>query len=149
MIRVQMEEFDIGMEINQLRKRSGNVGAIVSFVGQVRDLNDGDIVSELTLEHYQGMTEKSLQSIEEEAKKRWRIQDSLIIHRYGTLQPLDQIVLVVTASAHRGDAFSACEFIMDFLKTQAPFWKKEATLDGARWLDAKSTDDDAKNRWNK
>ena len=125
----------------------GNVGAIVSFVGQVRDMNDGDTISTLTLEHYPEMTEKALTSIEDEAKTRWDIIDSLIIHRIGTLKPLDQIVLVAVTSAHRGEAFSACEFIMDYLKTSAPFWKKEATNQGERWVEAKLADDAAKTRW--
>ncbi len=125
----------------------GDVGAIVSFVGLVRDVNEGDAVSTLTLEHYPGMTEKALQAIEDEAKKRWDILDSLIVHRVGTLQPQDQIVLVMVSSAHRGDAFQACEFMMDYLKTQAPFWKKEATSQGARWVEAKESDDEAQARW--
>lgn len=126
----------------------GGIGAIVSFVGLVRDVNDGDAVGTLTLEHYPGMTEKALQAIEEEAKKRWDVLDSLIIHRVGTLNPQDQIVLVMVSSAHRGDAFKACEFMMDYLKTQAPFWKKEATSRGERWVEAKDSDDAAQVRWN-
>ena len=125
----------------------GNIGALVSFVGQVRDINDGDAVNTLTLEHYPEMTEKALLAIESEAKTRWDIVDSLIIHRVGTLKPQDQIVLVAVTSAHRGEAFKACEFIMDYLKTSAPFWKKEATSQGERWVDAKVSDDDAKARW--
>ena len=130
----------------------GNIGALVSFVGQVREftnnsLNDGDSINTLTLEHYPEMTEKALTAIELEAKKRWDIIDSLIIHRVGTLQPLDQIVLVAVTSAHRGEAFKACEFIMDYLKTSAPFWKKEATSQGERWVEAKLSDDVAKERW--
>ena len=125
----------------------GNIGALVSFVGQVRDINDGDAVNTLTLEHYPEMTDKALQAIELEAKTRWNIIDSLIIHRVGTLKPQDQIVLVAVTSAHRGEAFKACEFIMDYLKTSAPFWKKEATNQGERWVDAKVSDDDAKARW--
>ncbi len=127
----------------------GSAGAIVSFVGLVRDVNDGDTVNTLTLEHYPEMTEKALQAIELEAKTRWDIQQSLIIHRVGTLKPSDQIVLVAVASAHRGDAFHACEFIMDYLKTSAPFWKKEATNQGERWVEAKLSDDAAKARWQK
>jgi molybdopterin synthase catalytic subunit len=130
-----------------MRLASKDIGALVNFVGQVRDMNDGDVVSTLTLEHYPGMTERSLESIEVEAKSRWNIVDSLIIHRVGTLQPLDQIVLVAVTSAHRGEAFKACEFIMDYLKTRAPFWKKEATADGERWVEAKISDDDAQGRW--
>jgi len=125
----------------------GNVGAIVSFIGQVRDFSDGETIKTLTLEHYPGMTEKALESIEEQAKTRWDITDSLIIHRVGTLQPLEQIVFVAVSSAHRGEAFKACEFIMDFLKTQAPFWKKEATNSGERWVEAKLSDDAAQARW--
>jgi len=124
-----------------------SVGAIVSFVGLVRDVNDGDTVNTLTLEHYPEMTEKALAAIENEAKTRWDIIDSLIIHRVGTLKPQDQIVLVVVTSAHRGEAFKACEFIMDYLKTSAPFWKKEATNQGEHWVEAKLTDEAAKARW--
>ena len=127
----------------------GNVGAIVSFVGLVRDVNDGDTINTLTLEHYPEMTQKALQAIELEAKTRWNVIDSLIIHRVGTLKPLDQIVLVAVSSAHRGDAFKACEFIMDYLKTSAPFWKKEVTNRGERWVESKISDDAAKARWDK
>ena len=146
-VRVQTEDFDVGSELAAMRLASKDIGALVNFVGQVRDMNDGDVVSTLTLEHYPGMTERSLESIEVEAKLRWNIVDSLIIHRVGTLQPLDQIVLVAVTSAHRGEAFKACEFIMDYLKTRAPFWKKEATADGERWVEAKISDDDAQARW--
>lgn len=125
----------------------GDIGAIVSFVGQVRDINDGNAIHTLTLEHYPPMTEKALAKIEAEAKSRWDLIDILIIHRIGSLQPQDQIVLVLVASAHRGDAFSACEFIMDYLKTSAPFWKKESTSQGERWVEAKLSDDAAKERW--
>ena len=127
----------------------GNVGAIVSFVGLVRDLNDGDAIQTLTLEHYPEMTQKALEAIELEAKTRWDVISTLIIHRVGTLKPQDQIVLVAVSSAHRGEAFKACEFIMDYLKTSAPFWKKEATNQGERWVEAKVSDDAAKARWNK
>lgn len=127
----------------------GNVGAIVSFVGLVRDVNDGDTINTLTLEHYPEMTQKALQAIELEAKTRWKVIDSLILHRVGTLKPLDQIVLVAVSSAHRGDAFKACEFIMDYLKTSAPFWKKEVTNRGERWVESKISDDAAKARWDK
>jgi molybdopterin synthase catalytic subunit len=146
-IRVQIEDFDVGLELSKLRLANPSTGALVSFIGQVRDINDGSAINTLTLEHYPEMTEKALKAIESEAKTRWDIIDSLIIHRVGTLQPLDQIVLVVVSSAHRGDAFSACEFIMDFLKTSAPFWKKEITNQGERWVEAKLSDDDAKARW--
>jgi molybdopterin synthase catalytic subunit len=125
------------------------IGALVSFVGQVRDINDGSSVSSLTLEHYPEMTKKALEKIEVEAKSRWDLIDTCIIHRVGTLHAQDQIVLVLVASAHRGDAFSACEFIMDYLKTSAPFWKKEATSQGERWVEAKLSDDAAKERWQK
>lgn len=148
-VRVQTEDFDTGVEINQLRKARKDVGAVVSFVGQVRDVNEGDEVSQLTLEHYPGMTEKSLQAIIVQAKARWNIIDVLIIHRVGTLQPCDQIVLVAVSGGHRGEAFAACEFVMDYLKTEAPFWKKEATPSGERWVEAKSSDDDARERWSK
>lgn len=146
-VRVQTEDFDAGYEINQLRMAHRDVGAVVSFIGQVRDINEGDAVSQLTLEHYPGMTEKSLNAIIIQAKSRWNIMDVLIIHRFGTLQPCDQIVLVAVSGAHRGEAFAACEFVMDYLKTEAPFWKKEVTPSGERWVEAKSSDDDAKARW--
>jgi molybdopterin synthase catalytic subunit len=149
-IRVQTDDFDLGCELISMRSAGqGNIGAIVSFVGLVRDINDGDMVNMLTLEHYPEMTEKALQIIEIEAKTRWDIIDSLIIHRVGTLKPQDQIVLVAITSAHRSDAFHACEFIMDYLKTSAPFWKKEVTNQGERWVEAKLTDDLAKARWQK
>ena len=148
-VRVQVEDFDVGAEIAAMRLANPRIGAVVSFVGQVRDMNDGVNVQTLTLEHYPEMTEKSLQAIELQAKKNWDVVDSLIVHRVGTLTPLDQIVLVVVASAHRGDAFKACEFMMDYLKTQAPFWKKETGSQGERWIDAKATDDVAEKRWNK
>lgn len=146
-VRVQTEDFDAGYEINQLRMARRDVGAVVSFIGQVRDINEGDAVSQLTLEHYPGMTEKSLNAIIIQAQARWNIMDVLIIHRVGTLQPCDQIVLVAVSGAHRGEAFAACEFVMDYLKTEAPFWKKEVTPSGERWVEAKSSDDDAKARW--
>jgi molybdopterin synthase catalytic subunit len=146
-VRVQIEDFDVAKELNALRMSSTDIGAVVNFIGQVRDVNDGDTIHTLTLEHYPGMTENALLSIENEAKSRWDIKNSLIIHRVGTLKPLDQIVLVAVASGHRGEAFKACEFIMDFLKTKAPFWKKEVTTHGERWVDAKLTDDEAKARW--
>ncbi len=146
---VQTDDFDVGVQLNQLRLANPNTGALVSFVGQVRDINDGDVINTLTLEHYPGMTETALQAIEAEAKSRWDIMDSLIIHRVGTLEPLNQIVLVAVVSAHRGEAFKACEFIMDYLKTQAPFWKKEATTQGERWVEAKLSDDLALKQWQK
>jgi molybdopterin synthase catalytic subunit len=146
-VRVQVEDFDAGAEINAMRRSHANIGAVAAFVGQVRDLNEGDQVSELVLEHYPEMTEKSLQSIIEQAKQRWDVIDALIVHRVGKLKPLDQIVLVLVASSHRKEAFAACEFMMDYLKTEAPFWKKEQTPAGSRWVEAKTSDDEAKKRW--
>ena len=146
-VRVQTEDFDASQELTSMRLSGQSVGAVVSFIGQVRDLNDGDTIHTLTLEHYPGMTEEALEAIENEAKARWNVLESRIIHRVGTLKPQDQIVLVAVSSAHRGDAFSACEFIMDFLKSQAPFWKKEATNQGERWVEAKLSDDAAQSRW--
>ena len=146
-VRVQTEDFDVGVEVNAMRLSNPNIGALVSFVGQVRDLNDGDNVASMVLEHYPGMTEKSLERIVEQAMNRWNIEDALVVHRVGELKPLDQIVLVLVASAHRKDAFTACEFMMDYLKTEAPFWKKEQTPSGERWVEAKDSDDQAKSRW--
>lgn len=148
-VRVQEADFDLSTEINAFRAGRPEIGAIAAFVGLVRDINVGNAVSSLTLEHYPAMTQKALQGIVEQAKQRWAIIDALVIHRVGCLQPLDQIVLVAVASAHRGDAFHACEFIMDYLKTQAPFWKQEQTPAGARWVEAKAADDDAAARWSK
>ncbi len=146
-IRVQTADFDLSAEIGALRLTNPKVGAVVSFVGTVRDLNDGARVQEMELEHYPGMTEKALEQIVADAKARWEIFDALVIHRVGPLLPLDQIVLVAVTSKHRGEAFAACEFIMDYLKTQAPFWKKEQTPDGARWVDARESDDKAVSKW--
>ena len=146
-VRVQTEDFDAGAEIAALRRGNPKVGAVASFVGVVRDVNDGDAISTLTLEHYPGMTEKALEGIVAEAKSRWRIIDVTIVHRVGELKPLDQIVLVVVAGEHRGEAFAACEFIMDYLKTRAPFCKKEQTPQGARWVEARESDDQAAERW--
>lgn len=146
-IVVQTEDFNLDQEQVLLRGTRKDIGAVVSFVGLVRDLNLGDAVSQLTLEHYPEMTEKALTNIVNTACERWRVIDATVIHRVGTLNPTDQIVLVAIASAHRGDAFNACEFIMDFLKTEAPFWKKEVTQLGERWIDAKESDDDARDRW--
>ncbi len=148
-VRVQREDFDSGAEINRLRLARPDIGAVASFIGQVRDVNHGAHVSAMTLEHYPGMTEKALDAIIENAKARWDIFDALIIHRIGTLQPTDQIVLVAVSGAHRSEVFAACEFIMDYLKTEAPFWKKEETPEGARWVDASSGDDAARQRWEK
>jgi molybdopterin synthase catalytic subunit len=146
-VRVQFDDFDAGVEMAVMRRDNPKIGAIASFVGVVRDLNDGADVAEMTLEHYPGMTEKALEKIVGEARARWDIYDALVVHRVGTLKPTDQIVLVVVASAHRGEAFQACEFLMDYLKTRAPFWKKERTPDGARWVDARTADDAAADRW--
>ncbi len=146
-VRVQTHDFDAGAEIAALRAGDGRVGAVASFIGTVRDLNDGAGVSAMTLEHYPGMTEKSLAAICDAACARWDLLDTLVVHRVGTLRPTDHIVLVVVTSAHRNDAFRACEFIVDYLKTEAPFWKKEVTPDGERWVDARATDDDAAARW--
>lgn len=146
-VRIQHEDFHIGAEIAAMRRGNPAIGAIASFVGVVRDVNEGDSVTAMTLEHYPGMTEKSIEDIVTQARERWKLLDSLVVHRVGVLKPTDQIVLVIVASAHRGDAFAACEFIMDFLKTRAPFWKKEQTREGARWVDARVTDDLAAERW--
>lgn len=146
-VRVQEADFDVGAEIAALRKADARVGAVASFIGVVRDLNEGDRVSELTLEHYPGMTEAALEKIVAEARSRWDIYDALVIHRVGRMKPTDQIVLVVVTSAHRGEAFAACEFLMDYLKTRAPFWKKEQTGQGSRWVEARESDDAAAERW--
>jgi molybdopterin synthase catalytic subunit len=146
-IRVQTEDFDLSAEVARLRAFDRRVGAVCSFIGTVRDMNDGAQVAGMELEHYPGMTEKALEDIVAQAKARWDIYDALVIHRVGPLKPLDQIVLVAVTSAHRGESFAACEFIMDYLKTQAPFWKKEQTPQGARWVDARTTDDKALEKW--
>lgn len=146
-VRVQEADFDLGAELAALRAGDARVGALASFVGLVRDINDGAGVSEMTLEHYPGMTEKALEEIVTAAKGRWDIYDALVIHRVGPLKPCDQIVLVAVTSAHRGESFAACEFIMDYLKTRAPFWKREVTPDGAHWVDARDSDDSAAARW--
>lgn len=148
-IRIQEADFDLGAELTALRAGDARVGALASFVGLVRDINDGCDVSAMTLEHYPGMTEKALQAIVDEAGQRWEIYATRVIHRVGPLKPCDQIVLVAVTSAHRSEAFAACEFIMDYLKTRAPFWKKEATPEGARWIDARDSDDSAAQRWEK
>jgi len=149
MIRIQEADFDLSTEIANLRKGDLQVGAVVSFLGTVRDLNEGSEVHSMTLEHYPGMTEKALEAIVSQAKARWDIRNTLIIHRVGSLKPEDQIVLVAVTSAHRAEAFAACEFMMDYLKTAAPFWKKEETAEGGRWVDARVTDDAAMARWKK
>jgi molybdopterin synthase catalytic subunit len=146
-ISVQTEDFDLSTEITKMRMQNPAIGAIVNFVGVVRDLNDDAQIRTMELEHYPGMTEKSLADIASIAQERWQLFDTLIIHRVGVLAPADQIVLVAAASKHRGDAFAACEFMMDYLKTQAPFWKKETSADGARWVDARDSDEHALDKW--
>lgn len=146
-VRVQTADFDLGAEVAALRTGQPAVGAVASFIGTVRDVSEGSAVSAMELEHYPGMTEKALERIEAAARERWPLLGVTIIHRVGLLQPLDQIVLVAVASAHRGEAFAACEFIMDYLKSEAPFWKKEDTPQGARWVDARVSDDAALRRW--
>jgi molybdopterin synthase catalytic subunit len=146
-VRIQTEDFDLSLELKKLRAGDARVGAVAAFVGTVRDRNDGSDVAAMTLEHYPGMTEKSLEEIIEKAKARWDIYDVLIIHRVGPLQIEDQIVLTAVTSAHRGEAFAACEYVMDYLKTLAPFWKKEETPEGARWVDARLSDDEALKKW--
>jgi molybdopterin synthase catalytic subunit len=146
-IRVQQEDFDIGVEIAALRQGRTDIGAIVSFTGTVRDQEGA--VDEMTLEHYPGMTEAELAKIEDEANARWPLQASLIVHRIGSLKPGDNIVLVLTASEHRDAAFDAARFLMDYLKTRAPFWKRETGNDGSRWVEASAGDDAATARWTK
>ncbi len=146
-VRVQTGDFDVAREIAALRAGDPRVGAVAAFIGLVRDINDAATVSTLTLEHYPGMTEKALSRIVDEAKSRWNVYDALVIHRVGELKPTDQIVLVVVTGAHRGEAFAACEFIMDYLKTRAPFWKKERTPAGERWVEARASDDEKAARW--
>lgn len=146
-VRVQREDFDIAAELATLRGTRTDIGAMVTFTGLVRDTAHGAAISEMELEHYPGMTEKALAGIEAEALARWPLQASLIIHRYGPLAPGDQIVLVATASPHRQAAFEAAEYLMDYLKSRAPFWKKETTPDGGRWVDARENDEEALKRW--
>lgn len=146
-VSVQTEDFDVGAEIQALADRRTDIGAIVTFTGLVRDMAGGEAISDMELEHYPGMTEKALEGIEAEANKRWELQGIRIVHRFGKLAPGAQIVLVATASPHRGAAFEAAEFIMDFLKSRAPFWKKEGTENGGHWVDARDADEDALNRW--
>ncbi len=145
--RVQTEDFDVTRELAMLRARDPRVGAVAAFVGTVRDVNDDARVTTMTLEHYPGMTEKALAQIVEDAKARFDIFDALVVHRVGPLGPADQIVLAAATSAHRGEAFAACEFLMDYLKTRAPFWKREQTPDGSRWVEARASDDVAAARW--
>jgi molybdopterin synthase catalytic subunit len=146
-VRIQTADFDVSAEIAALRRGRLAIGAVASFVGVVRDVNEGSAVAGMMLEHYPGMTEKAIEEIVSQAQTRWSVLDTLVIHRVGRLNPADQIVLVAVASAHRGDAFAACEFIMDYLKTRAPFWKKEETGGGARWVEARASDDVAAGRW--
>ncbi len=148
-VRVQQQDFDAGRELDSLTTGRTDVGAVASFVGLVRDANDGSPVSRMTLEHYPGMTEKALEDICAQAMARWDLIDTLVVHRVGALRPGDRIVLVGVSSAHRGEAFAACEFIMDYLKTRAPFWKREETSQGARWVEARASDDDAAERWSR
>ncbi len=148
-IQIQKEPFDITAIQEQLRSDNPAIGAVVTFIGQMRDMNEGDQVSNMTLEHYPGMTEKALQVILDEADRRWALMGIRVVHRVGELQPLDPIVIVAVASAHRGEAFQACEFVIDYLKTRAPFWKKERTPEGERWVDARHADAAAEQRWGK
>jgi molybdopterin synthase catalytic subunit len=147
MIRVQREDFDPGKELEALTRDKTSIGGVTSFIGLVRDIAGGEKISALTLEHYPGMTEQLLAAIEAEAQRRWPLDAVLIIHRYGELKPGDCIVLVATASAHRDAAFDACRFLIDWLKTKAPFWKREETSAGARWVEAHASDEDAAKRW--
>ncbi len=144
---VQREDFDAGAEIAKISAQSTNIGGVCSFIGLVRELDNENAITAMTLEHYPGMTEKQLAKIEAEARDRWPLEDSLIIHRHGRMEPGEQIVLVVTASAHRKAAFEACEFLMDWLKTKAPFWKSEETSEGENWVEAKASDDAAADKW--
>ncbi|QHE76250.1 molybdenum cofactor biosynthesis protein MoaE [Hydrogenophaga sp. PBL-H3] len=146
-VSIQTDDFDLSAEVARLRETEKGIGAVCSFIGTVRDRNDGQRISTMELEHYPGMTEKSIEAMIDEAHKRFNIFGTRVIHRVGLLQPLDQIVLVAVSSAHRGESFQACEFLMDYLKTQAPFWKKEQTPEGARWVDARVSDDAALARW--
>ncbi|HEX2543569.1 MAG TPA: molybdenum cofactor biosynthesis protein MoaE [Ramlibacter sp.] len=146
-VSIQAEDFDVAAEIAALRRDDAGVGALCSFIGTVRDRNDGSTVSAMELEHYPGMTEKAIEDMIDEAFRRFDIRGARVIHRVGPLQVQDQIVLVAVSSAHRGQSFQACEFLMDYLKTQAPFWKKERTPEGERWVDARVADDEALARW--
>lgn len=146
-VRVQPGDFDLTTEIAALRSQDPRIGAVVSFVGAVRDMNEGASVASMELEHYAGMTEAAIEAIVDRACQRWPLYGARVVHRVGPLMPLEQIVLVACSAAHRGEAFAACEFIIDYLKTEAPFWKKEQTPDGARWVDARATDDIALEKW--
>ena len=149
MIRIQQEDFDAGAEIKTLTDGNLHIGGVVSFIGLVRDMADGSSIKGMTLDHYPGMTERMLAKIEAEAVERWDLDACLIIHRYGPLKPGDQIVLAITASAHRKAAFEANEFLMDWLKTKAPFWKRESGAHGDKWVEAKASDNDAADRWSR
>jgi molybdopterin synthase catalytic subunit len=146
-VSIQPGDFDLGAEVATLRAGDAGIGAVAAFVGTVRDRNDGQGVSAMELEHYPGMTERAIEAMIDDAVKRFAIHGARVVHRIGRLQPQDQIMMVAVTSAHRGQAFQACEFLMDYLKTQAPFWKKEQTPEGARWVDARSSDDAAIARW--
>ena len=146
-VSIQTEDFDLSAEVAALRAQDRRVGAVCTFVGTVRERSDGQSVSSMELEHYPGMTEKAIEDMIDEAHRRFDLYGVRVIHRVGLLEPLDQIVLVAVTSAHRGESFQACEFLMDYLKTQAPFWKKEQTPEGARWVDARVSDDAALARW--
>jgi molybdopterin synthase catalytic subunit len=146
-VSIQQADFDLAQEVATLRAGDAGVGAVAAFVGTVRDRNDGSGVSLMELEHYPGMTERAIEAMIDEAMRRFDIRAARVVHRVGPLAPTDQIVLVAVTSAHRGEAFKACEFLMDYLKTQAPFWKKETTPDGSRWVDARVSDDEALRRW--
>ena len=146
-VAIQSEDFDLTQEVAALRAGDGGVGAVATFTGTVRDRSDGQNVSAMELEHYPGMTERAIEAMIDEAQRRFDIRAARVVHRVGVLQPGEQIVLVAVTSAHRGQAFQACEFLMDYLKTQAPFWKKETTPAGARWVDARVADDAALARW--
>ena len=146
-VSIQSEDFNLAVEVEKLHQSDKRIGAICTFTGIVRDRNDGLNVSSMELEHYPGMTEKAIEAMIDEAHKRFDIYGARVVHRVGLLQPLDQVVMVAVTSAHRGESFKACEFLMDYLKTQAPFWKKEQTPDGARWVDARVTDDAALAKW--
>ena len=146
-VTVQTEDFDLGREVAALRAADASIGAVAAFIGTVRDRNDGQGISAMELEHYPGMTERAIEAMIDDAVQRFGINGARVIHRVGLLQPIDQIMMVAVTAAHRGSAFQACEFLMDYLKTQAPFWKKEQTPEGARWVDARVSDDAAMQRW--
>ena len=146
-VSIQTEDFNLAIEVEALRRNDKRVGAICTFTGTVRDQNDGSSVASMELEHYPGMTEKAIEAMIDEALERFDIFGARVVHRIGLLQPLDPVVMVAVTSSHRGESFKACEFLMDYLKTQAPFWKKEQTPDGARWVDARVSDDTALAKW--